>query len=75
MRRFRRRVFGKGKCKDSKDTAAEHKNNCEKERKMKSTTKVILGTMTFGAQTNRADAVKMLKLFAEKYGANAEVRR
>ena len=35
---------------------------------MKSTTKVILGTMTFGAQTNRADAVKMLKLFAEKYG-------
>ena len=49
-------------------------NNCEKENTMKSTTKVILGTMTFGAQTNRADAVKMLKLFAEKYGANAEVR-
>ncbi len=41
---------------------------------MKSTTKVILGTMTFGAQTKRTDAVKMLKLFAEKYGANAEVR-
>ena len=46
-----------------------------RKRTMKSTTKVILGTMTFGAQTNRVDAVKMLKLFAEKYGANAEVRR
>ena len=45
---------------------------------MKKSTKVILGTMTFGAQTNRADAVKMMKLFSEKYGrmngANAEVR-
>ena len=42
---------------------------------MKKSTKVILGTMTFGGQTNRGDAVRMLKLFAEKYGKTAEVRK
>ncbi len=39
----------------------------------KKSIKVILGTMTFSGQTNRNDAMKMLKLFAKKYSQDAEV--